>query len=86
MSEYILYEWAARDEDGWPWLFAGEPEYTKGDDSNLGVWDMESSLSDFNGEIAKMACQDVPPGFKRKVKSLDLAKGTVEYAGEAIHG
>lgn len=78
--DQILYQWAARDDDDWCWLFAGEPELDRG------TWDMQTNFHDLSGHIARLACTDVPKNHKRKVKSLDIAKGTVEYEGEAIHG
>lgn len=73
--------WAARDADGWEWVFNGEPTY------DGEIWDHEEKFRDMASGMAKtIACSEVPPSHKRKLKSLDVVKGTVEYEGEAIHG
>ncbi|TXH13415.1 MAG: hypothetical protein E6R03_11385 [Hyphomicrobiaceae bacterium] len=82
MSEEDIEEyWAARDSDGWEWIFEGEPTYSNE------VWDQDSKLQDmWSRDIAEFACSEVPNGCKRKLSSLDVIKRTVEYEGDAIHG
>lgn len=82
MSEGTVKEyWAARDSDGWEWIFDGEPDYSNE------VWDQQEKWQAlYSAAATTIACSEVPPSHKRKLKSLDLVKGTVEYEGEAIHG
>ena len=82
MSEGVADEfWAAKDADGWQWIFWGEPSYSNE------VWDQSSNLLEmWSRDIAEFACSEVPNGCKRKLSSLDVIKRTVEYEGEAIHG
>lgn len=80
MTEY----WAAVDDDGWPWVFQGEPQW----DAAIKGWDDCGEAKAFchNSTIRDIACGCVPEGTKRKLKSLDFVQGTVEYEGVEIHG
>lgn len=75
MSEMKL--WAAKDGDGKSSLYrSSRKPYV----NQAGIYELSSSLVDFDHAVARIACQGVGSGECREIKTLDLLKSTVEYA------